>query len=269
MTKRWVRVVALACVSPMVLFVGGRIRAQGQTAAAAQPPQRIAVTVTHVKPEMIGAFQALVKAEAIPAEKKAGLAWRTTYTSAPIGEAGVFVSVRPVTSLAQYDGPGSLERALGPDGAAKYLAKLRPMTVSQRTLIQTQQPNLSIESNATQPAKLILVQDVYLHPDKGPAFNDIMASQIVPALKKVGVKDYWVFTTNFGGPFQMRTIVEPIPNFEALERIPGGRLVDAIGAEAAQRINAQRFAMMERMESTIMRLVPDLTFATPPKTTSK
>jgi hypothetical protein len=94
----------------------------------------------------------------------------------------------------------------------------------------------------------------------------------VPAFKKLGVKDYWVFDTVYGGPFQMRTIVEPIANFAALEPPPGqagGRLVRAVGAETAQKINAQRYAMIQRQETTVMRLVPDLTFTTPIQRTSR
>jgi hypothetical protein len=184
----------------------------------------------------------------------------------------VFVVVRPVTSLAQYDQPGAHERALGPEASAKYFAKTRAMIISQKNVIQIMQPTLSIESGATEPAKLILVQDVELHPDKGPAFNDLMSKQIVPAFKKIGVKDYWVFNTVYGGPFQMRTIVEPIANFAALEPAPGqagGRLVRALGAEAAAKINAQRYAMIQRQETTVMQLVPDLTFTAPTQRTSR
>ncbi len=268
MAKRWTHIVALAVA--FTIMVPGIEWLHAQNPPPAAPaPARSSVTISHVKPEMIDAYQALIKAEAIPAEKKAGVAWRHTYTSTPIGEQGVFVVVRPITNLAQYDEPEPLDRALGREGAAKLRVKTRSMIVSQRTLIQTLQPDLSIDSHATEPAKLVLVQDVYLHPDKGAAYNSLMTSQVLPALKKVGVKDYYVFTTNFGGPFQMRTIVEPIPNFAALEQIPGGRLVRAVGEEAAQRINAQRFAMIQRQESSVMRLVPDLTFTTAPQRTSR
>jgi hypothetical protein len=258
-------VLSIAITAPRIL------NAQGQTAASAAAPQRVLVTITQVKPDMIPGYQAAVQAEGIPAFKKAGLPWRHTYRTGPFGDVGLFVAVQPVTSMAQFDQPGAVPRVLGQEGAARYAAKVRAMIVSQKQILQTLQPAMSIQSQSTEIAGLLVVEEIQLHPDKGAAFAELITSQMIPALKKAGVKDYWVFSDTWGGSLGSRTIVEPIANYAGLE--PGqaqGRLARVLGAQAAQKINAQRNALIQHADRTVLRLVPELSFTTQPvaKTTS-
>lgn len=113
----------------LTLIVQQQAFAQG--AAQSAPPRRVSVVITQVKPDMVDAFQALVRSESIPAEKKAGVAWRATFRPV-FGELNTFVTVRPVTSYAQFDGPGTFQRALGEQGANRLLSRVRAMTLSQR-----------------------------------------------------------------------------------------------------------------------------------------
>jgi hypothetical protein len=76
--------------------------------AQAQPrPQFISVQAGQVKPEMVDAFQNLIKTEQVPALKKAGVPWRWVFTAAPFGQGFTFVraggsiaSIR--TEIARY-----------------------------------------------------------------------------------------------------------------------------------------------------------------------
>src|SRR2546428_529508 len=110
-------------------------------------PQRIAVQVTQVRPDMVGTYQDLIKNEANPGIKKGGIAWRWTWANGPSGQTFTFVSVQPITNYAQYDQPGALQKGIGADGVANYNAKLRSTIVSQHTYIQTLRQDLSIQSN--------------------------------------------------------------------------------------------------------------------------
>jgi hypothetical protein len=224
----------------------------------------VSVTITQVKPDMIAAYQALLKAEGIPAEKKAGVAWRATYRPV-FGELNTFVTVRPVTNYAQYDSPSPFTKVLGQEAASRYLARVQAMTTSQRRMIQTLQSDLSIESGMSAPASLVIVKDIKLLPGKGADWNQLVTSDVLPAYKKAGIKDVWVHTINFGGA-QGRTVVQPIAN---LADIDGGTstlaiMTRALGAEPAQRINQQLAAMTDTLESSVLRLIPDLSFSTTP-----
>src|SRR6184192_2511548 len=120
-----------------------RVKAAAQTAPA---PVRISVAVTHVKPDMIGVYEDLIKNEANPALKKVGVAYRWTFAEFIAGQNYTMVSVQPVPNFAQYDQGPILTRALGADGAANYNAKLRSTIVSTETKILTVQRPMSINS---------------------------------------------------------------------------------------------------------------------------
>ena len=246
------------CVCSVVLWslLPGTLNGQ-----ASQPPQRISITIAQVKPDALDAHIALVKNEGIPAEKKAGVPWRITYRPV-FGEPYTFVTVRPVANFAQYDQPPALTRALGAEGAQKFLAKVRAGIVSQRVLIQTMQPQLSINSGNTALENLLVVSEYTLLPGKGSAFNDMAASMVLPALKKNGVKDFWLYQTTFGGP-QTRTVVRPIASFADLDRgvTVTAELTRAEGADAAAKLNEHAGSIIESIEVTVLRLVPEMSYA--------
>jgi hypothetical protein len=51
---------------------------------------------------------------------------------------------------------------------------------------------MSIQSNASAPPPLVVVQDFQVIPGKNGDFANIMTQEYLPALKKAGVKDFWV-----------------------------------------------------------------------------
>jgi hypothetical protein len=225
--------------------------------------------MVQVKPEGFDSYIALVKNEGIPAEKKANLAWRATYRPV-FGEPYTFVVVRPVASMAQFDQPSALIRGLGPDAAAKYTARLRPNVLSERVTIQTLQPELSIVSGATAPANLLIVYDYTMVPGKAGEYNTLLTSTVLPALRKNGVKDYWVYGVNLGAA-NHRVVVRPIANFAELD---GGGSANADirranGAAAGDKFIQQFVTIVEGFETTVLRLLPDLSFSTLPQRTSK
>src|SRR5438034_1215771 len=137
------------------------------TAAQTTPaPVRISVATTHVKPDMIGVYEDLIKNEANPALKKVGVPYRWTFAEFIAGQNYTMVSVQPVPNFAQYDQGPILTRALGADGAANYNAKLRSTIVSTETKILTVQRPMSINSASTTPPTYLQVQRILVAPGK-------------------------------------------------------------------------------------------------------
>jgi hypothetical protein len=234
-------------------------------AGAAPPPQRVAVTTTQVKPDMVATWRDLIQKEGIPAFKKAGIPWRWVFSSGPLGgQAGTFTTVTPVANYAQFDQPAPIQKALGPDGAAKYNAKLLPTIVSSHTVIQTLIANASIQSMSATPPSLVRVARMQLLPGKGQEFAAITASEFVPALKKGGATDYLVFATNYGGPANERTIVTNLSKYADLDTPPTA-LTKALGAEGAQKLNQKRAALVSSTDAVVLRYVPELSFGMPAK----
>lgn len=235
-------------------------------AGAAAPPQRVAVTTTQIKPDMIATWRDLIQKEAVPAFKKAGVPWRWVFSSGPLGgQAFTFVTVTPVANFAQYDQPPAIQRAMGQDGAAKYNAKLLPTIVSSHTVIQTLISQASLQSFSSTPPVLARVATTQLLPGKGPEFTQITASEFLPALKKAGVTDYLVFATTYGGQGNERTIVTLLSKYADLDA--PNPFVRALGQEAAQKLNQKRAALTSGTEAIVLRFVPELSYGVPAKPT--
>lgn len=248
--------VALMVLGTLGTSVGGA----GMARQAASPPQWRLITITHVKPDMIGAYDDLVKNDANPALKKAGVAWRWTLANFVSGPGFVRVSVQPLPNLAQFDQPGPMVRALGADGAALYNAKLRTMIVGTETFIDNLQPAISIQSNSSAPPAFLQVQEVRVLPGKGPEFISIMASDYLPHYRKL-VKDYWAHARTFGGQQGTYILVRPFTKFAELDA--GPLLTQAVGAEAAAKINARRGALTAASSIAFYRYVPELSYGMP------
>jgi hypothetical protein len=238
-----------------------RVLAQG---AATAPPQRVAVTTTQVKPDMVATWRDLIQKEAVPAFKKAGIPWRWVFSSGPLGgQAFTFTTVTPVANFAQYDQPPAIQRVLGPEGAAKYNAKLLPTVVSTHTVIQTLIPQASLQSYSSTPPALARVATTQLLPGKGPEFTEITASEFLPAFKKAGVADYLVFATTYGGTANERTIVTFHSKYADLDG--PNPVAKAMGQEAFQKLNQKRAALTSGTQAIVLRYVPELSYGVPAK----
>ena len=268
--RAWVLSVTVALAVATVWAAAGSAQGQrggGQGRGAAPAPQRIAVQVTQVKPDMVGTYQDLIKNEANPGLKKAGMAYRWTWANGASGQAFTFVSVQPISNYAQFDQPGALGRAIGADGVANYNAKLRPTIVSQHTYIETLRQDLSIVSNSSMPPAFAVIQSFQVAPGKGDDFTKSMTSDYLPNYKKAGVKDFWVYAINFGAPGGQIVPARPIGKYAELDE-PGLLAKAGVTGDAAAQIGARRAAIATVIDNDFVRYVPALSFGMPPKTTN-
>ena len=237
-------------------------RAQGgQGGAAGPPPQRFVVAVTHIKPDMIGTYEDLIKNIANPALKKAGVPWRWTWATVS-GQGFTRISVTPVANYAELDQPAPLQRGLGADGVANYNAKLRQTIESTHTYGVTLRQDLSIQSNSSTPPAFAVIQAFQVAPGKGDEFTKSMTADYLPNYKKAGVKDFWVYATNFGAPGGQIVTVRPISKFAELDQ-PGLLNRAGLSAEAAGQIGARRAAIASVIDNEVQRFVADLSFGMP------
>jgi hypothetical protein len=232
-------------------------------APAGPPPQRIVVTITQLKPDMVTTWEDLQKNEMIPAQKKAGLPWRHTLGNGASGQSFTRVTIGPLANYAQLDMPGFITRAVSAEANANYNAKVRPTILSQRQYIDTLQPDLSLQSNATTMQALQFVQVVELLPGKGNDFAASMKEDYLPAYKKAGVKDYWVYTTNQGAPGGERVLVRPIAKYADLDK-PALLVQAGLSQEQQDKIGARRNATLAKgVETEVYRFIPELSYGTP------
>jgi hypothetical protein len=111
-----------------------------------------------------------------------------------------------------------------------------------------------------------VVQEIDLIAGKGPEFAALITQSYLPALKKAGVTDYLVFTQNFGGAGNHRTIVQFLSKYADLDQ--PNPIVRALGQEGAQKLGQQRAVLTTKTETFVYRLVPEMSYGVParPKT---
>ena len=257
---RAVVLIAVAAVAVAAIVAVSRAQAPAQQGAQ---PQRVQVTVIQLRPDMQNTWEDLQKNEMIPAQKKAGLPWRQTFANGASGQGFTRVTIVPLANYAQLDMPGFITRAVSAEANANYNAKNRQTIASQWTWIQTLQADLSIQSNAATSQPLSVVQTVELLPGKGDDFAASMTQDYLPAYKKAGVKDYWVFNTNQGGPGGERVLVRPIAKYADLDR-PGLLAQAGLSEEAQDKIGARRNATLASgIKTEVFRFIPELSYGAP------
>ena len=253
--------IGVAAIALAVIVAVSRAQAPAQQGP---PPQRIVVTVTQLKPDMVATWEDLQKNEMIPAQKKAGLPWRHTLGNGISGQSFTRVTIAPLANYAQLDMPGGfITRAVNAEANANYNAKIRPTIESQHQSIATLQTDLSIVSNATTMLGLQVVQSLVVLPGRGDDFAASMKEDYLPAYKKAGVKDYFVFTTNQGGPGGERILVRPIAKYADLDR-PGLLAQAGLSQEQQDKIGARRNATLASgIRTEVFRFIPELSYGAP------
>lgn len=256
-------VAAVSCLVVLSPWLSAPV-VDAQATTAQQPPVRIRVQVTQVKPDMLQQWQNLIRTEALPAQKKAGIAWRHTWQDGgPFGTGFTFYTIQPVTNFAQFDQPNAVSRGMGADAYAKYQARIAPMLVSSRAWIDVFQRNDSIESGAKTMPPLAVVQTSQVLPGKTAEFLELWRTEFLPRYRTAGVRDVWVHTTTHGGPLGQVTIVRALSKYADLDQTPGLLQRGGLSPEAAQKVNARAAALLSNRVQTVVRYVSDLSFGMP------
>jgi hypothetical protein len=249
---------AAAFAAAVALTLPSPAHSQGSTAQA--PPAREAqwsvVMVSKIKPEFRTEYEAYTK-QISAALKKAEVPSRVVLTTV-MGDLNEYVSITPVAKFAQLDGPTPIERALGKEEADKLLKRGSMFIQSLHRFATLSSPEVSLYSDSKEPPALSMVSFVRLLPGKGPAYNEWLKNEYVPAMQKAEVKDLWISRNIFGGNSNDRVIVRPI---KAMAEIDGGPiLTKALGREASQKLMLSGSALTETTETRIMRYRPDLSY---------
>lgn len=237
-------------------------RAQAPTA----PAVRIQVAVIQLKPDMMTTWEDLQKNDMIPAQKKAGLPWRHTLANGAAGQGFTRLTIVPIAKYADFDMPGFLVRAVSPEANANYNAKVRTTIQSQHAYIYTLEQDASIISNLTSMPQFQVVQTARVLPGKGGEFLASMREDYLPALKKAGVKDYWVWTLNGGAPGGERVMVRLIDKYAELDK-PGLFVQAGLTQDQQDKIGARRNATLATgIETEVLRFIPELSYGIPGQT---
>jgi hypothetical protein len=240
--------------------------ARPQTATKpALPPKRemIQVTVVKVKPDLLNEWLEFQKNETIPMLKKAGATRRDAWQTGIFGESGMYAFVAPIENFNQYDGDNPPLRALGADGARAYAEKNRRFIVSSHTYADQTRPDLGYELKMSGPPKLALLSNIQIALGKGSDYEALIKSDVLPVMRKARL-GYAVSQTVLGGDInEFTTLIF----YDTFADIGKGHPFDRIlGADGSRQLTAKAVGIVTHVERSIVRYVPELSFAPRPIT---
>lgn len=251
---------ALRCFRVAVLPAALTLLVPLASLAQQSPPNSKAhwsvVTIATVKPEMRDQFDALQK-EMMMAFKKAEVPSRVVLDSV-MGDMLEYVSVYPVASFADLDGPPVAERSLGKDGYASLRAKLLGTTTSLRRLASLDMEDLTFRGESKEPASYGIVMFMRTTPGKGPEFEAWLRNEYIPVMKKAGVKALSVGRSVFGANPNEYVLVRPIDKLAEIDAGPPARRV--LGVEGANKLTGKTAGIVESVEYRIYRYRSDLSY---------
>jgi len=203
--------------------------------------------------------------ELIPAQRKAGLPWRHTLGNGGRARASRTRLHRPLANYAQLDMPGFITRAVNAEANANYNAKIRQTIESQRQSIANPADGLEHPEQRDDDCwRSRWCRASSFFRGRATTFAASMREDYLPAYKKAGVKDYWVFTTNQGGPGGERVLVRPIAKYGPTWTSPGLLVQAGLSQEQQDKIGARRNATLANGARTeVYRFIPELSYGSP------
>lgn len=227
------------------------------TPQAAPTPEFLSITVVSVKPEMVVEFQNFMKNTTNPALKKGGLKWREVWqNTGAAGDAFEYVLVTPVAKLADFDGPGALEKGLGPQGLPAWQTKAGSLVNSVRRFIIRTRPDLSFASQTAAAPKMAVIHSVHVAPGRNADYENFLKNDFVPVMKQAGVT-YLVSQTIFGGDGNEYITLTLRDSFADLDKGPVH--IQTLGPEAGQKLMQKMPAgAVVHLNRSLTRFVPEL-----------
>jgi hypothetical protein len=237
------------------------------TKPAVEPSQMYSATFVTLHAGMAQDYEAFVKNDLIPAQKQGGLQTRMTYSNGAFGEGPMFATFQPVASLAQYDQPSFVAKALGEQGAAQLAQKSSKMIASRKVLLLRTRPDLGIAGDPrAAPAPLVLVTEVQVAAGRRGDFETLLKKEIVPVLQQAKVRSYGVLEVVYGDQAGLYYTTLPYDTYEAIGK--GHPLQTVLGEEGVKRVEAKFSGVVTVLARHIARYRADLSF-TQTKTTSQ
>jgi hypothetical protein len=224
---------------------------------AQQIPQKVRFSVIKVKPDMVSEFRDS-QAQATAAYKKAGIPWRAVWAPAAFGDQTKWITVVPLGKMSDWDSP-AIAAAMGEAAYQQWLAKAARCVTSVEYLVGISRPEISIDSGGG-ASGLGQFSTVTVVLGKEGVFESKMKTEGLPALKKAGVKEFWVARYLYGGESTSTYIIAaPISSLGDLEE--GSVLQRAMGPESFQRYRESLTGIVTSVKYEILRYLPELSYA--------
>ena len=121
-------------------------------------------------------------------------------------------------------------------------------------------PDLSLPDSGKMPT-MIRVLVTQVRPDKVKDYLELAKNEIIPGIKKSGLKDYSIAQSRFGEP---NTVITSVVGFNNWADLDGGLgLEKGIGKEAYQSFLGKLTPLIVSSQFDVYRFRPDLSYLPP------
>jgi hypothetical protein len=225
------------------------------SSAFAQDANIRSITLYTVKPDRVGDFQAAVK-DYNEVLAKGG---STRYGSAWVSLTGPreYVLVTYNTKWADLDMMHDPKMKDLAEDLTRIGMRITACTESSRRIIDEIRPELSLPDSGEVPKMIrVLVTDV--RPDKIGDYLDLVRNEVLPAVKKGGVKDYTVASRRYGAP---STQFISVAGMNSWADFDGGFGAEkGLGTEGYQAMVARVRLLITSSQYDVYRFLPDLSY---------
>jgi hypothetical protein len=229
------------------------------TSASAQDANIRSVVLYTIKPDRVGDFQAAVKEYDAILAKSGSERYASTWVS--LSGPREYAHVVYYTKWAELDaGPDPKTKDQAGD-LARIGARINDCTVSTRRIIDEIVPELSLSASGEIPKMIrVLVTDV--RPDKIGEYRNLVKNEILPAVKKGGVKEYSVASRRYGAPSTEFISVAGMNSWADFDGEFGAE--KGLGKEGYQALVAKVRSLITSSQFDVYRYEPDLSYLPAP-----
>jgi hypothetical protein len=250
-TFRFCRKLTLALVASITVVGSGLADAQPATT-------RMLVTVSRLKPDRVDEWLSLQAREVVPALKRAGVSTRVVYETV-IGERAEFVSVRPLPSFAEFNGPAPLERALGAEKAEQLIAKLRDCLVSEHRRIETRRDDFFLDPG---DARALFASRYRATPGRSADYMEFIRTEMFPVMQEAQENGTFaglsVTVSGQGGEAGLITLNMHYEDFAPLDGPPP--IAKTLGPAGTREFLVKGAGLITPIEQLVLRRLDELSF---------
>lgn len=224
----------------------------------AQQAPFLRIARVQLKPERIAEYVELQK-KVTDAYKKTGVT-RSVFQAAGFGEAAVVAAVTPVKSMAEFDKP-VIQAAMGEGAYQQYMARAGNAVTKVTYEIAQPVPELSLGDGSlpetlTSGEGFLVVAQILVVPGKEAQFEQSVKDQLIPALKKAGVKNYWAHRVIMGGPTNHYRISSVAKSLGELDK--GTMARRALGEAAFEKYRQSLTGILQSVTYETYKYLPEV-----------
>lgn len=225
--------------------------AQGEDTS--QEQQLYLMYIIQVNSGMGSAFENVMKNDLIPAMKKGGGNGVYTFKSQILNDADTYRLAIPMTSLAGFDQPSPLVKALGQEGVAALMAKMQPLIKNIRSYMLTGRTDLSINPETGYTPKLAIEGSPEVAPGRTEEYEKGLKDAL-PVIGKTGVKGVITCKVGLGGNQNEYSLLVLFDSFGDVEKF--GPAFQKAVAEA--KLSPPQPGIVMHRESVVWIYAPEL-----------